>query len=123
MAFTQYLETVSLPASGDLSAAQFKLGQINSSGQVAAISGSGVRVDGVIANKPTAAGQPTELQVGGLVKCLAGAAINPGVEVMSNASALAITATATNYVFGVYVGSAACASGDMIPVLVDKYKI
>lgn len=123
MAQVQSVETVTVPAAADLSAHQFKLAQINATGQAALIASGGVRVDGVIGNKPTAAGQACELQVGGLVKAIAGAAVTPGAEVAANASGLAIAAVATNYVFGVYKGAAACAANDLISILVDKYKI
>lgn len=123
MAQQQKMVCISVPASGDLSAHQFKLGQINASGQVALIASQGVRVDGVIGNKPNAQGIATELHVDGLVKAIAGAAITPGNEVMASASGLAITATTTNYVFGVFLGTAACAANDVISILVDKYKI
>lgn len=123
MATTQVVETITAQAAGDLSSSQFLLGQINGSGQVAVVGTQGVRVDGVIMNKPTAQGQACELAVGGMPKCIFGAAVTPGAEVMSNAAGKAITATATNYVFGVYMGKAAAANNDLGPVLIDKYKI
>lgn len=124
MATTQSVTTVTYPASADLSAHQFKMGVINATGQVALCSVLGQRVDGVIGNKPTAAGQACELQVDGLVKLIAGpVAIVPGAEVATTAAGLAVTAVATNYVFGVYKGAANSASNQLISVLIDKYKI
>lgn len=121
MSKTQAVVTISKPASGDLSASQFLFGVLNGSGQVALVSTQGARVDGVIANKPTAAAQPCELQVDGLVKAIAGGVIAPGGEVMSSSAGKAIAATTGNYVFGIYAGAANSANNDMIEILVDKY--
>lgn len=121
MATTQAVVTISRPANADLSASQFRFGAVNTSGRVVLASGSGQRCDGVIGNKPTALGQPTELQVGGVVKVICAAAINPGVEVMTDANGAAIVATSTNNVLGIYQGTSASASGDVISILIVKY--
>jgi hypothetical protein len=116
------LETVTLPSSGNLSTHQFKFGVVNGSGQVA-LAGAGTRVDGVIANKPAAQTDPVEFQVGGIVNVIAAGAINPGAEVASDASGLAVAAAGGNYVAGVHVGTAAAAANDVIRVLYKSYKI
>ena len=62
-----------------------------------------------------------EFQVDGLVKVTADGAITSGIEVMTDGTGKLITATSTNEVFGIYIGAANAASGEIIKVLVDKY--
>lgn len=121
MAVTQNVSTITVPASGDLSLNQFKFHTINASGQAALTGTLGGRMDGVLANKPTAVGQACELQIDGVPKVIASAAITPGGEVASTAAGLAVAAISTYFVFGVYIGTAACAANQLIPILVDKY--
>ena len=120
MATKQAIQTVTVPASADLSTHQFKLGVINGSGKIA-LSGAGTRVDGVIGNKPSAADEATELQVGGIVKAIALGVIAPGAEIASNAAGLATTAVSTNYVFGISKALANTAANEIFPILVSKY--
>jgi hypothetical protein len=121
MATTQSVTTITVPANADLSTKQFYCGSINSSGRVA-VTGDGARCDGLIQNKPSAAGEPTELAVEGLAKGIAGGAINPGVEVASDGNGKLVTAIAADYVVGVYLGTAAAADGQFISVLMTKYQ-
>lgn len=121
MAQEQSKTTVTFPASGDLSANQFKFGVVGALGQVSLVAGLGAIITGVIENKPTAALQATEVAVDGIVKVISSGVINPGAEVASTAAGLAIAAVSTNFVFGTYVGIVAAAANDIIPVLVDKY--
>jgi hypothetical protein len=123
MAQVQSVTTVTYPAAADLSTHQFKLAQVNSTGQAALIASQGVRVDGVIANKPTAAGQPCELQVAGLVKAIAGAAITPGAEVMSNASASPSPPRRPTTSSASTREALRARPTTSISILVDKYKI
>lgn len=121
MAQEQSKTTVTFPASADLSANQFKFGSLNASGQIALTAGLGAIVTGVIENRPTAAGQATEVACDGIVKVISSGAITPGAEVASTAAGLAIAAVSTNFVFGTYCGLVAAAANDIIPILVDKY--
>lgn len=127
MAYEQYGPKINLPAGADLSTHQFKLGKINSSGQVVLCSALGEDADGVITNKP-ASGELCELQLlttGGVAMMMAGAAITRGsaVKVLANGK---ITAAAATSVSGAtVVGSytlgktlqTATADGDVIAVL------
>jgi hypothetical protein len=90
-AYEEHLSTRSYPASGDLSAHQFKFVEINSDGQVA-LANAGGNPDGVLQDKPTAAGQACCVAVAGVTKVVAGAALDEGVDVTSNGSGLAVEA-------------------------------
>ena len=74
MAFEVNLQTVSVPASADLSTKQFLFGTINASGQVA-VTGAGLASDGVIALGPSAQGRPCGLASfpGQIARVMAGA--------------------------------------------------
>lgn len=121
MSTTQAVTTITVPANADLSTKQFYAGQINGAGLVV-LAGAGARVDGLIQNKPSAQGQPTELATAGLSKGIAGGAINPGAEVASDANGKIVAAAATNYIIGVYVGDHAAADGEYISVLISRYQ-
>jgi hypothetical protein len=109
---------ISLPAAADLSAAQYKIVHINSSGQ-AAVSNATSNAVGVLQNKPTAAGRVATVAYAGISKCVAGAAIAAGARVTSDANGNAITAaTAGDPVIGFAVTGAA--SGDVFPVLLTQ---
>ena len=117
MAVEAPLGLFSWPASADLHTNQFCFVTVNSSGQVAVNGTSGADCVGVLQNKPDVAGQGATVAVGGISKVVAGGTITPGAEVMSDTSGHAIAATAGNYQLGRYVGTASCASGDIISVL------
>jgi hypothetical protein len=116
MAYEIGNEAISIPASGDLSAKQFFFGTINASGLVAA-TGAGVAADGVIGNKPSAAGQPCAMftQPGQIVRVMCGAAVSNGDLLEADASGKAKTQAA-----GKILGKALAAGagdGSIIPAL------
>lgn len=115
MAFEIPVLDITLEASADLSADQFKLIQTDSSGQ-AALTGAGGVVTGILQDEPDAAGQGAAVRVYGVTKVKAGAAISVGDQIESDASGLAITTT-TGYIIGIAL-EAASASGDIIPMLI-----
>jgi hypothetical protein len=120
MAYKENVKNISVAAAADLSANQYKFGLIGATG-VALNTTSGGPVDGVIQEGVAVAGEAETLGVSGVSKVVAGAAITAGAPVMSNATGLAITATATNLVVGKAI-TAATASGNVISVLLDtKY--
>ena len=115
MAFEVSLQTVSVPASADLSTKQFLFGTINASGQVA-VTGAGLASDGVIALGPSAQGRPCGLASfpGQIARVMLGASVANGALLEVDANGKAITQSA-----GKIVGKAlsAGASGDIIPAL------
>ena len=127
MAYEQMLRPVGLPTSADLTSGgtvnpQFLFVVMTPTGL--AIAGAGVSCVGVLQDKPNAAGQEAEVAVVGMIsKVVAGAAVNEGDQIMSNASGQGITATAGNFVNG-FALAAASGAGVLIPVLITgPYKI
>ncbi len=119
MSYEMCVEAISLPAAADLSAAQFKIITVNSSGQAALANATALTV-GVLQNKPTAAGQPATVAYAGVSKVLAGGNITAGARVTADANGAGITATtAGDAVLGVALASAV--AGDVVAVLINPY--
>lgn len=117
------LASISVPASANLSADQFCFMTIDTNGNLVPVSTQGAQADGVLQDKPDAAGEAGQLAIATSVsKVIAGAAITAGAQVMSDASGHAITATTGNYVAGKALDAAA-ASGILIRVLLYTAKI
>ena len=116
MAYEVGNQAISVPASGDLSAKQFFFGTINASGQVA-VTGAGVAADGVIADKPAAAGRPCAMytQPGQIVRVMCGAAVSNGDLLEADASGKAKTQAAGK----ILARALAAGSGDgaIVPAL------
>jgi hypothetical protein len=92
MAYEGKLETIpGLTAAGDLSADQFKFVTIGASGVARNVTNGGY-VDGVLQDKPAAAGRAATVANGGVSKTVAGAAVAKGAKVMSDATGRAVTA-------------------------------
>jgi len=115
MAVEQALTNVSLRASGDLSAYQFRFVKLNASGQVV-LAGDGEWAIGVLQNKPTAAGQGATVAISGISKAVAGGTLTPGNAVASDAQGRAIRAGTGDYILGVALESAT-AAGQVVSVL------
>ena len=94
-------------AAGDLSAAQFLFMVIDSNGAVAKNTGSGAIVDGVLQDKPDAAGKSASVATNGVSKVVLGATVAAGALVMSDTAGKGITATT-----GLYAAGRALAGGD-----------
>lgn len=110
-------------AAADYSATteQYKIVRASSATQVTTTTAATQIPLGVLQNRP-ASGQAAEVRVnsGSTTKCVAGAAITAGAEVMSDASGRAITATTTNEVVGIALTAAANA-GELIDLLLRPY--
>lgn len=115
MAFEEALKSVTREAAADLSTRQYRFVQIDSDGR-AALSGTAGRPDGVLQDKPSAAGQACAMAISGVSKVVAGAAIDEGVEVTSDSQGRAVAAGTGDEVAGVTFG-AATGAGSIIPVL------
>ena len=94
MASEQNLRPVSIPANADLSASQYCLVTMNSSGKVAVV-GAGLSADGVLQNKPAAANRAASVATtpGQITKIKAGASFSAGDHLTPDSSGRAITAT------------------------------
>jgi hypothetical protein len=110
-------------AAADYSAAteQYKIVRASSATQVTTTTAATQIPLGILQNRP-ASGQAAQVRVnsGATSKCVAGAAVTAGAEVMSDGSGRAITATTTNEVVGIALTSAANAN-ELIDVLVRPY--
>jgi hypothetical protein len=100
MATENALKTLSRPASGDLSAAQYKFVKMNSSGQMAVCSVAGEESDGVLQDMPAAAGRAGCMAIGGQTKVLLGGTVAQGASVATDASGRAVTAATGNVIIG-----------------------
>jgi hypothetical protein len=134
MSFEQNVVTISMVTAADLSAKQFYLGVVNSSGLLALASAAGQEVDGVIYDNGGTSGRVTSLAVGGTVQVILGDTVTAGDKLTTNASGKAVLATtaitntsdggsATDPLIGSYVFGKALASGvvgDIIPVAFAK---
>jgi hypothetical protein len=99
MAFEENKISVTLPASGDLSASQYCFVEVNSSGQ-AAVLGAGLAADGILQNDPTAAGRAAEVAISGVVKVKCGGVVTRGGPVASDAAGKAVNAATGNIILG-----------------------
>lgn len=104
-------------AGADLSTKQYLFHVMATDGQIDPVGTQGIDANGVLQNKPDAAGKAATLRVYGVSKVVAGGAINPGAKVMSDNTGKAIAASSTGFCLGVHIGTVAAASGDVIPVL------
>lgn len=95
MAYEMGLTTITVEAGADLSAKQFFFGTIAADGQVDP-TGAGLAADGVIMDKPNAAGKALALASapGQIVKVCAGAAFAKGALLEADASGKAVTQAA-----------------------------
>ena len=99
MAYEEKLVTVTLPASGDLSASQYKLVDGSTSGQAQVLAARGGNVLGVIQDKSTGAGIGGEVGIRGITKVEAGDssgmanAIVVGTALISSSNGTAVPST------------------------------
>lgn len=121
MSTEQAKHAITLRAAGDLSTKQYYAVDVDSNGRVAVQTSAGGRVTGILQNKPSAIDQAAEVAVSGIIKGIASAAINPGADVQVTTDGSFITSATTGHlIFGVHVGEVAAASGDIIPILVQR---
>ena len=94
MAYEVGNHAISVPASADLSAAQFLFGTIGATG--VAVTGAAAAADGVIGDKPGAAGRACALYTtpGQVVKVMCGAAVASGALLEADAAGKAVTLAA-----------------------------
>jgi hypothetical protein len=116
MAFESLFRGLTIPAGSDLSSSQFFFMIINSSGRLAIPAGAGDPVDGVLQDKPDAAGVAGALAFDGVSKVEAGAAVSVGDLVQSDAAGKAIPALSGTHAAGKAI-TAAAADGEVISVL------
>jgi len=99
-------------AGADLSAALYKLGHVDTDGDIV-LAGDGEPVIGVI-TEAAAENSPVTVQFGGIAKCEAGTAVTAGQLVASNNAGETVPAAADDHAFGIALESAD--DGDIFPV-------
>ena len=117
--FEESLHSLSVPAGQSFAGLQFTFVQINSSGQLVAPSAAGQLCDGVIQDDNPNIGFPSEMADLGISIVVAGAALNTGDLVSSDASGRAVTASGGQAILGRALGSSSSA-GTLVPVLLFK---
>ena len=106
--------SISLVAAASLVAAQYRCVKLNTSGQMVLAGASDLAQIGVLQEKPDT-GQVGNVQVDGITKAKAGAAIVAGDRLTTDAAGAFIPAVATKQVLGIAMTSAA--SGDIFSML------
>jgi len=116
MAYVEKTMSITLEAGGDLSANQFHFVVIASDGQIDAVSSAGGDADGVLLNKPDAAGKAAEMCFGGVAKLVVGTGgVTAGQKVQSDANGEAIAAATGDHVLGKALQTGA--AGEVVSVL------
>lgn len=118
MAFEQPGVVVSFEAGADLSTRQYHFVKVTGAQTCNAITATTDKPVGVLQNKPGAVGRAATVNVDGISKVVAGAAIAAGSPITFNAAGQAIVATTGLTIHGVAMGSAG-ALADLVSVLLN----
>ena len=121
MAFEQNVKTISVITAADLSAKQFYLGKINSSGTLSLASAAGQDVTGIIYDNGGTSGRVVPVAVDGTCMVIYGGTVTAGDKLASDANGKAVTAagsrvdstvsSATDPLIGPFVFGEAVVSG------------
>ena len=118
MAYEQTLRTIGVPASADLSASQFCFVAVNANGQLA-LPAAGGDADGILQDKPNAAGAVGEVGILGVSKLVVGAGgVTAGDLLATDVNGKAVTAAAGNKILGRALTTGA--AGTIIPALIQQ---
>lgn len=116
MAVENLGKCVTMPASGDHSANQYKFMKIDSNAR-AALCDDGADATGVLQNDPAAIDRAASVMIGaGRTKVVAGGTVTTGNYVASDSSGRAVNAASGDYILGVAEETASVA-GTMISIL------
>jgi hypothetical protein len=115
--------TFTAPSNADLSASQFCMGKLGTTGKVSVSAANSDVSVGVILNDPNAADMEVLLGAFGLYGVKAGAAFNAGVQLTTDSSGRVIATSATgDFIVGISKGAAGGAN-EIVPVLVGPMGI
>ncbi len=121
MALEEAVTSITVEAGADLSSDQYKFVLVAADGQVDVVAAAGGDADGVLYNKPSAAGRDSTVAIMGVVKVLAGGTVTQGDKVQSGADGRALTAATGDHVLGKALTTGA--SGEVISVLLINHHI
>lgn len=118
MALMERINPITRPAASDQSANQYRIVELDSSGNVSACNAAGELGIGVLQNKPSAAGQAAEVAVlGSVSKIVFGATVAANAKVTTDNVGRGVTAVSTNHVVGVCIkGGAINEIGEMLVI-------
>jgi hypothetical protein len=120
MAVENLGKCINLEAAADLSAAQYKFVNVNSSGQAAAVAAAGGDASGVLQNDPAAAGREASVMVGGgVTKVMAGGTCTRGSQAAADSSGRAVDAVSGDFILGEFLETASVA-GTITTLLFQK---
>jgi hypothetical protein len=114
MAIEHDLDNISRVAGADLSSAQFKFVESNSSGTVTVTNAAGEYVLGVLQNNP-ASGQAATVAVGGISKVVLGGTVSINDSIATDNAGKAVAASTGNKIVGIAIKGGA--SGEIGSVL------
>ena len=109
---------VSLPADAALGTAMLIVA-VNGDGQIAYGAGSVDAVIGVLQNKTAAADEPARVAIAGVSRCIAGAAVNAGELIKSNAQGFGLPTTTTGNTYAGRALTDAVGSGNIFELLIQ----
>lgn len=108
-------------AGADLSAKLFFAAKLNTDGELV-LAGDGEEVYGIITEVATE-GYPATVQKSGMTKAVCGAAINPGVKVMSDGNGKLITATGAGKATLGIARSKTTTGDQLVEVEIDRSRV
>lgn len=115
MAFEQDVDTITVPASADLSASQYCFMYVDSNGQLA-VSSAGGKMAGVLQDKPSAAAAPGALGYEGVTKVRAGGTCTKGAYAASDSAGRAVDAVSGDIAGGIFL-SGTTAANDVVSMI------
>lgn len=117
------LHSISIPAASDISAGQFRIVAVDSSGRAVLANGTADKVIGVLQNKPSGTLVPASVGIFGVTRCVAGGSITAGDTVVANAQGFALSGSgATSRVAGIAI-STAQGSTDLFELLLSPHVV
>lgn len=121
MAYEETLTCISLAAGSDMSSNQYKFVKLASDGQFD-LAGDGADVDGVLQDKPSAAGYSGQVAIAGVSKVVIGSGgVTVGDDVASSSAGTAITAATGDTIVGRALETAAAGTiGTVLLLLGNK---
>ena len=122
MSYEENLETISIEAGSDLSAAQYLFVDVASDSQIDVVGTKGAKAIGILQDKPAAAGRPGCIAIGGVSKVECGATIAAGAEVISDDDGAALAKDAVSqFVMGTALEGGD--AGEIIAIRMKAYQV
>lgn len=118
MSYENSLRSITLEAGQDLSTSQYRFVSVAADGQVDP-TGAGAAPDGILQNKPDAAGREALVAIDGVSLVEAGAAFNAGDDVASDSVGRAVAAGTGDVIAGTALKNAG-GVGEQVSVLFHR---